>query len=147
MCADTQEKQEKPSAKWRDQMPAAIVGVLGTIAGCAIALLSAGHVESNRVREMRRSEAIKAYVLYSWSKKQDDASQLEFARALSQLSVYAPKSLLDAVRKYNQIPEKDKVEGTDESNQAWAEVVAEMRRAVGVEDVPQEEIAEILYGK
>ena len=121
-------------------------GALGVAAGSAATLLTAGHVESVRLAETRSSQAVAAYLETAWggSETQD---QSDFTRKLSLLSVYASRSVLDAVRAYQATDCAAKADPPGPCRQLWAKVVRELRADNARDEVPEEEIVELIWGR
>ncbi len=136
----------KGANSWEKVFPA-ILGIVGTLLGSAITLVSTGYVESHKVVEQQRSQAIAQYIEAAWGEPSKAEDQWNYTRKLSVLSAYAPRRVLEAIRKYHSTDCARTGDKTQDCRQLWAKVVKELRPMTNADDASEDVLVEVIWGK
>lgn|GEM_PF-2865975 len=138
----------KINAEMRVAVIAGIFGLIGAVIGSGLTIFFAGYTESEKLLALQKKNAVDAFIEEAWEDPNNNVkSTTKYFTMLNKLSVYAPKELIEALGNYHGTSCSEKEDTGNNCKELWAQVVHEIRKLSGSDQVTDSDIIKLLWGK
>ena len=117
--------------------------VIGAMIGLAVLVYDAYRTREQRQHDNAQT-AVADFLVAAWG---GEADGLDYVRALSRLSAYAPPVALEAINAYQRTQCAAQGDRTRECRAAWAHVVNVLRSTNAAAPLSEDSIIELIWGK